>query len=597
LPPKRFELVKFIPLGGAGEVGRSSYLIDWGKSIIFDAGLDMDNKKLPIFDRISSDVLAIAISHPHSDHVGSLPILWNKVKTTIISTEVTKILSLFMLRRIYRRYGDYLSTIREMEDSWVVIDNNSSLTLNGYTTIELHDAAHTFGSSQILVDVDGYRLLYTGDLYTGESLFGTFYGWEDLNIDDVILEGTEITQNDIFDSEMARMISDLAEKTDEGYLSLIPVNSVGHGPEIMYFISKAVEKGIIGTKNLYSIGTINRVIRLLHENGMYKEVTEVIMRNFKMLEDYRDALEIAKNTRPAILVSTPGKPIGGFSGNLISAVNGDDKTIAMLVEHKALNSVMNAKVNMVKYSLRKHYKIQAIVDEISKCSGIKHIIIVHGWRELQDEIKRILRQSFKDKIILSSRMNKMFEIDPNSTKFRIIDIPINGDNEFPRYAYCEWNVEDLVGERALSFILDLKDKRLKSELLREAAIRNLSKVASVIKYRVRDGRISAVIRIDDSSIDGADNIVELKYDLSIVKRILDAFNLISDSLKAVDSSIDIPPPNVKIDWIDEWRLENYRYKIEGSTIRISPLFDCSNEGVLEIVLNYILSRISGDSSS
>ncbi|HID73010.1 TPA: MBL fold metallo-hydrolase, partial [Candidatus Micrarchaeota archaeon] len=329
------ESLKFIPLGGAGEVGRSSYLVEWGESMVLDSGLDMDDGRLPIFDRIRSDVKAIAISHPHGDHVGSLPILWSRVRATIVSTEATKVLSLLMLKRIYRKYGDYLSTIREMEDSWVAIDDNSSLELDGDIAIELHDAAHTFGSSQILVDLGGYRLLYTGDLYTGESIFGSFHGWDDLNIDDVILEGTDITQNDMFDSEMSRMISDLAGKTDEKFLSLIPVNSLGHGPEVMYFISKAVEDGVIGTENLYSIGAINRVIGILHEKGMYKDVTETIMRNFEMLEDYRDALDVAKNTRPAILVSTPGKPLGGFSGNLISAINGDEKAVVVLVEHKA----------------------------------------------------------------------------------------------------------------------------------------------------------------------------------------------------------------------------------------------------------------------
>lgn len=69
--------MKFVPLGGAGEIGASCYLVKIdGKHILFDCGLRISvsggegNALLPELQRIGK-LDAVCVSHAHLDHAGA----------------------------------------------------------------------------------------------------------------------------------------------------------------------------------------------------------------------------------------------------------------------------------------------------------------------------------------------------------------------------------------------------------------------------------------------------------------------------------------------------------------------------------------------
>ena len=73
-------MIKFLPLGGAGEIGANCYYMNIaGTGIILDCGMHpqktgMDS--LPNFSLIESmPVDYVLISHAHQDHLMSLPFL------------------------------------------------------------------------------------------------------------------------------------------------------------------------------------------------------------------------------------------------------------------------------------------------------------------------------------------------------------------------------------------------------------------------------------------------------------------------------------------------------------------------------------------
>src|SRR5919112_572391 len=69
--------LSFRALGGAGEVGGSSHLLDFGKSkILVDAGIKPDGRgpATPDFSRLNG-IDAAVITHAHLDHCGALPLL------------------------------------------------------------------------------------------------------------------------------------------------------------------------------------------------------------------------------------------------------------------------------------------------------------------------------------------------------------------------------------------------------------------------------------------------------------------------------------------------------------------------------------------
>ena len=73
-------MIKFLPLGGAQEIGASCFYLNIDDTgIILDAGLHPRERginALPDFDLIKNEnVDAVLISHAHQDHIAALPFL------------------------------------------------------------------------------------------------------------------------------------------------------------------------------------------------------------------------------------------------------------------------------------------------------------------------------------------------------------------------------------------------------------------------------------------------------------------------------------------------------------------------------------------
>lgn len=97
--PKSLQL-KFIPLGGIGEIGKNMYVLEYGDDIIvIDSGLMFPDQELPGIDFIVPDisyleanrekVLGIVLTHGHEDHTGGLPFVLQRLDVPIYGTRLT----------------------------------------------------------------------------------------------------------------------------------------------------------------------------------------------------------------------------------------------------------------------------------------------------------------------------------------------------------------------------------------------------------------------------------------------------------------------------------------------------------------------------
>jgi Cft2 family RNA processing exonuclease len=89
-------MIRFIPLGGADEIGAGSFYLNIsGTGILLDCGIHPRNKgieALPKFELLENEPLDfVIISHAHQDHIGALPFLIQRIPHAIIySTPQTK---------------------------------------------------------------------------------------------------------------------------------------------------------------------------------------------------------------------------------------------------------------------------------------------------------------------------------------------------------------------------------------------------------------------------------------------------------------------------------------------------------------------------
>ncbi|MCL1941504.1 MAG: ribonuclease J [Synergistaceae bacterium] len=92
--------LSFIPLGGAGEIGKNMYVIEYGDDIlVIDAGLKFADQSMPGIDFIVPDIsyleknrekiLGIVLTHGHEDHIGALTIVLPRLNVPLYGTPLT----------------------------------------------------------------------------------------------------------------------------------------------------------------------------------------------------------------------------------------------------------------------------------------------------------------------------------------------------------------------------------------------------------------------------------------------------------------------------------------------------------------------------
>ncbi|HEX9363285.1 MAG TPA: ribonuclease J [Candidatus Dormibacteraeota bacterium] len=92
--------LRYLPLGGLGEVGINMWALEWEKKIlVVDAGLMFPQEDMLGIDLVLPDisyllqqdreVLAIFLTHGHEDHIGGLPFALKKLNVPVYGTRLT----------------------------------------------------------------------------------------------------------------------------------------------------------------------------------------------------------------------------------------------------------------------------------------------------------------------------------------------------------------------------------------------------------------------------------------------------------------------------------------------------------------------------
>jgi len=288
--------MRIINLNPDTNIGASAWFVEMEcHRLLMDAGIHPKlegRASLPMFDVISGQELdAIAISHCHHDHVGSLPVaLRHFPQAHVLMTE----LSYFLVERVLHNSVNVMKRQREemgikeyplfshdevddiaplfqgfkynREIDWAAFHKTRAGFLS--PTLEFYDAGHALGSAGIMVRGQKETLFYTGDVCFHDQTILKSARFEGIQADVMIVETTrgnrELPPGFHRDAEVDRLSQCIQEVLDRKGSVLIPSFALGRTQEILALLALLTEKGKLRKQPIF-IGGLGRVFTEIYD--------------------------------------------------------------------------------------------------------------------------------------------------------------------------------------------------------------------------------------------------------------------------------------------------------------------------------------------
>ena len=278
------------------EIGASAWCLDIeDHRLLMDAGTHPKREgiaSLPLYRAIAKQELdAIAISHCHHDHVGTLPVAMRHFpKAHVLMTE----LSYFLVERVLHNSVNVMTRQRdelgikeyplythdEVDDiaplfqgfkynrevEWAAF----SKTRAGFfsPTVEFYDAGHTLGSAGIMVRGQKQTLFYTGDVCFHDQTILRGARFDDVRADVLIMETTRgnraVPPGFTREAEILRLAEAIREVIKRKGSVLIPSFALGRTQEILAQLALMMKAGQLDPQPIY-IGGLGRVFTEIYD--------------------------------------------------------------------------------------------------------------------------------------------------------------------------------------------------------------------------------------------------------------------------------------------------------------------------------------------
>ena len=328
-------------LNPADEIGASAWLVETeGHRLLLDAGVHPKREgrnSLPLYALVDHDgVDAIAISHCHHDHVGSLPVALRHFPAAhVMMTE----LSYFLVERVLHNSVNVMKRKREemgipeyplyhhdeldeiaplfqgfrfgREIEWAA--PHRSRASHRSPTLEFRDAGHALGSAGVMVRGARETLFYTGDVSFRDQTLLRGACFEDVQADVLIMETTRgnrsVRPDFNREAEAQRLAAAIQAALKRKGSVLIPTFALGRTQEILAQLALLMQAGSLRRQPIY-IGGLGRVFTEIYDlqahrtrrNHSNLNLTEAL--NLVVLD--RKEMERMKLTGGRLFVLTAG---------------------------------------------------------------------------------------------------------------------------------------------------------------------------------------------------------------------------------------------------------------------------------------------------
>jgi len=327
--------VRMVALGGFREVGRSCVLIETPKSkVLVDCGVNVGGTNggaYPYFQAKEFDYTeldAIIVSHAHLDHLGCVPMLYERgydgpLYCTTPTVDLATLLWLDYIDVMQKNAVNPIFTVKGVKEAVkhsIPLEYGEVSDVAPDVRLTLNDAGHILGSATVHLHIgEGlHNIVYASDMKFGRTplLEPAFTDFQ--RIETLILESTYGGMNDVMPprQDAENQFMNIINRTmDRNGIVLIPSFSVERAQDVMAILTENnfqhpvfIDGMIWDANGIFTAYPeyMNRDIQKKIFNNQDPFVNEI----FRRIASPSDR-EKAWQEKPSVIISTSGMLIGG----------------------------------------------------------------------------------------------------------------------------------------------------------------------------------------------------------------------------------------------------------------------------------------------
>ncbi len=363
--------------GGVRTVTGSKHLLTSGKQqLLLECGLfqgrraeaEHTNRHFPFKAR---EVDHCVISHAHIDHVGNLPNLVKKgYRGPVVMTRASAALARLLLmdsahiqesdvkyvNKQRRKRGEKpkqpIYTTKDAEDAlrrFEPVRYAKKVKLGPYTIV-LHDAGHILGSALVDLEVEGKRILFTGDL--GRRKMPIIQDPVQVREADYLI--IEATYGNRLHGDYEEVDNRLAELVTRvcggGGRVIIPAFAVERSQELIYNLNLLRRADRIPDVPVYVDSPLaSRVTEVFRNYPQYydTDAADLLDRQpslfdfpgLRYVEDVEESKALNRSGEPCIIISASGMCEAGRVLHHLKHAVEDERNLVLLVSYQAPNTL------------------------------------------------------------------------------------------------------------------------------------------------------------------------------------------------------------------------------------------------------------------
>jgi metallo-beta-lactamase family protein len=299
---------------------------------------------------------ALFVTHAHIDHIGRIPKLVREgFRGRIISTAATRDIAEVLLQdalSIGVRNNNELYSEKDIVQSfaqWEVAPYHHAISL-GDAKVQMSNSGHILGSSIVVIEAEGKRIVFTGDLGNTPSIL--LHAPEQIQrADYLIIESAYGNREHEGEEErVLRLERAVEDITARGGTLMIPAFATERTQDVLFLLNQMLHlKRIPQIPFFVDSPLATRVTKIFeHYIGEYREDIRELLREhpnlfqFKLLtftESVEESKGINSVPAPKVIIAGSGMMNGGRILHHLKRYLPDSKSILLIVGYQGAGSL------------------------------------------------------------------------------------------------------------------------------------------------------------------------------------------------------------------------------------------------------------------